>query len=206
LHIAAAAIIGLGLIVVPVCGLAQNYFESAPGPQPETAVPLAVHHHVARPRSSAAGRVYAPASATTVRPPQAAHCPRRPPAWLVQRGPLHAEEAADFGVAPQKVLHQGPPHAPTPLSVPGATTITTMQLYAALQQRQPMVLLYVNEGGGAIAGSHWLYGAGRGVDFNDVVEGRLAQKLTALTRATPASRSSCTAMIPTVSGVLTPLR
>jgi rhodanese-related sulfurtransferase len=92
-----------------------------------------------------------------------------------------ADEARDFGVPPQEIVHQGPPHAPTPLVVPGASTITTLQLYGALQARQPMVLVYVNEGLDTVAGAHWLYGAGRGNGFGDAIQDRLRRKLDGLT-------------------------
>src|SRR5207253_1957025 len=72
----------------------------------------------------------------------------------------YADEVRDFGVPPQQIIHQGPPHAPTPLNIPGATTIKTGDLYARLMARQPMLLVYVNEAGDAIQGSHWLFGAG----------------------------------------------
>jgi hypothetical protein len=73
----------------------------------------------------------------------------------------YAQELQDFGVPPQQTLHAGEPHPPTPLSAPGAKTITTADLYGRLGARQPMILLYVNEAqdGLAIAGAHWLYGA-----------------------------------------------
>jgi len=93
-----------------------------------------------------------------------------------------ANEVGDFGVPPQEIVHQGPPHAPTPLVVPGATTMMTARLYSALQARQPMLLLYANEGADAIAGSHWLFGAGRGNGFSDAIQERLRRKLEALTQ------------------------
>ncbi|HEX3954072.1 MAG TPA: rhodanese-like domain-containing protein [Stellaceae bacterium] len=107
-------------------------------------------------------------------------------AQLFDPGPSgYDEEASDFGLPPQDIIHQGPPHAPTPLTIPGAARITTAELYGAMQAGQPMVLLYVNENGEAIAGSHWLFGAGRGRgrDFSDDIEGRLNRKLATLTGA-----------------------
>jgi rhodanese-related sulfurtransferase len=94
----------------------------------------------------------------------------------------YTEEGRDFGVPVQAIVHQGPPHAPTPLSLPGATTIATTDLYAKLMARQPVVLIYVNETGDAIQGSHWLYGAGRGTGFDDAIEERLRRKLEQLTQ------------------------
>lgn len=94
----------------------------------------------------------------------------------------YAAESQDFNVPPQATLHTGQPHAPTPMSVPGAKTITTAELYGMFTARQPMVLLYVNEAQNApsIAGGHWLYGAGRGQSLDDVVQARLIQKVDQL--------------------------
>jgi formylglycine-generating enzyme len=94
----------------------------------------------------------------------------------------YAGEFQDFGVAPQDAIRQAPPHAPTPLTVPGAKTITTADLYARLMAQQPMLLLYVNENPLGIAGAHWLDGAGRGYSFDDPIEERLARRLTELTQ------------------------
>jgi PQQ-dependent catabolism-associated CXXCW motif protein len=93
----------------------------------------------------------------------------------------YAAEAQDFGVPPQDSLRQGPPHAPTPLVVPGAKTIATADLYARLMTRQPMVLLYVYEDQLGIAGAHWLDGAGRGYSFDDVIQERLQRRIGQLT-------------------------
>lgn len=108
---------------------------------------------------------------------------KQPTRGLADPGPWgFAAEAEDYGVPPQHVVHQGNPHAPTPLTVPGAARITTVQLYGELQARRPMVLIYANEGADAIVGSHWLFGAGRGNGFDDAVQERLRRKLEALTQ------------------------
>jgi PQQ-dependent catabolism-associated CXXCW motif protein len=93
----------------------------------------------------------------------------------------YAAEAQDFGVPPQASLREGPPHAPTPLTVPGAKTITTADLYSRLMSRQSMLLIYVNENSLGIAGAHWLDGGGRGYSFDDPIEERLGRKLDQLT-------------------------
>ncbi|HMD62456.1 MAG TPA: rhodanese-like domain-containing protein [Stellaceae bacterium] len=93
----------------------------------------------------------------------------------------YAAEAQDFGVPPQDSVRQGPLHAPTPLVVPGAKTITTADLYARLMTQQPSVLLFVNENELGIAGAHWLDGAGRGYSFDDPIQERLGRKLDQLT-------------------------
>jgi PQQ-dependent catabolism-associated CXXCW motif protein len=107
-------------------------------------------------------------------------------------GGNYAAEADDFGVPPLDILHQGAPHAPTPLTVPGAKRVTTAELYGRLAARQPMVLLYVNEGDNpqnafAPAGSHWLYGAGRGRSFDDQIQQRLVQKVEQLASGNKAA-------------------
>jgi len=105
---------------------------------------------------------------------------------LAQPSPTgnYALEIQDFGVPPQNALHTGAPHAPTPLSVPGAATISTADLYSRLTAKQPMLLLYVNGEAGenalSIAGSQWLPGAGLGQSFSDATQARLAKKVDQL--------------------------
>src|SRR5258707_8702758 len=58
----------------------------------------------------------------------------------------YADEATDYGVAP-RTSPKGPPfHQPTPLTVPGAKTITTAQLRDMLAGGQRIVLIDVLEG------------------------------------------------------------
>ena len=61
---------------------------------------------------------------------------------LAQLSPManYRSENQDFGVPPQDTLHVGAPHAPTPLIVPGARTITTAELYGRLIAQQPFIL------------------------------------------------------------------
>ena len=51
-----------------------------------------------------------------------------------------AFELQDFGVPPTAEIHQGPPHGPTPLSIPGGTVVTTDQLDALTQSRNALLL------------------------------------------------------------------
>ncbi len=96
-------------------------------------------------------------------------------------GAGYADESRDFGILPQTVLHTGSPHAPTPLTLPGARTITTVQLYGMLSARQPLLLLDVNHpSGAAIQGAHWLDGAGVGTSFNDHIQLGLRRKVDEL--------------------------
>jgi PQQ-dependent catabolism-associated CXXCW motif protein len=103
---------------------------------------------------------------------------------LAQLSPTadYAGELQDFAIPPQTALHTAAPHAPTPLVLPGASRITTAELYALLSEQQPMLLLYVNEAqdGLGISGSQWLDGAGRGQGLDDIVQARLMQKVDQL--------------------------
>lgn len=96
----------------------------------------------------------------------------------------YAAEAEDFGVVPVVSLRASELHAPTPLSVPGARTITTTDLANRLLARESLVLLYVGdeiEGGGiGMAGARWLKGAGFGTSFDDDIGKRLRRKLNTL--------------------------
>ena len=51
----------------------------------------------------------------------------------------HAEETADFGVAPDRKLH-ATLRGFTPLTIPGATTIRTAELVRLLTERKPLVI------------------------------------------------------------------
>lgn len=82
---------------------------------------------------------------------------------------------------PQDSIREGPAHAPTPVTVPGAKTISTVDVYTRLMTKQPILLLYVNENSLGIAGVHWLDGAGRGYSFDDPIDERLGRKLDQLT-------------------------
>ena len=175
----AAALAACAWLLAPVVALsADDPFRSVAPPAP-----------VAKP---APHRQPPEAPPVAVPPPPPAALPAVPiePATkaLADPGPTgFADEARDYGIPPQEIVHQGHPHMPTPLTVPGAARITTVQLYAELQAHRPMVLLYANEGGQAIVGSHWLFGAGRGTGFDDAVQERLRRKLEALTQGNKAA-------------------
>jgi PQQ-dependent catabolism-associated CXXCW motif protein len=113
-------------------------------------------------------------------------------AMLLACGLAHADEDADFGgedadfgVAPTRELRLADYAAPTPREVPGARVIRTPQLQAWLQRdasARPLLLDVVGgEGHDSIPGAIWLPGAGRGRDFDDAVQARLAGALAALT-------------------------
>lgn len=93
----------------------------------------------------------------------------------------HAEEAADFGVAPDGELH-ATLRGLTPLAVRGATTIRTAQLAGFLAESKPLVIDTVaNFWGRSIPGAIGLRGAGVGGNFDDPVQTRLARKMQTLT-------------------------
>lgn len=97
-----------------------------------------------------------------------------------------ADEAADFGVPPQAELRQRDFHAPTPLSVPGARTVSTAELRQRLQapssERPLLIDVLGGSGHSSLPGAIWLSGAGRGGSFDDAIQARLAQALRMLTR------------------------
>jgi adenylate cyclase len=97
----------------------------------------------------------------------------------------HAEESADFGVAVDGNLRTDMAGA-TPTSVPGATTILTVELQQLLGERKPVVidpLLY--SWGRSIAGAVGLENAGRGGSTSDAMQDRLHKKMQTLTNGDP---------------------
>jgi PQQ-dependent catabolism-associated CXXCW motif protein len=102
----------------------------------------------------------------------------------------HADEAADFGVSPQAELRQRDFHAPTPLEVPGARTVSTAELRQKLQaplaERPVLIDVLGGSGHASLPGAIWLSGAGRGGSFDDAIQARLGQALRMLTGANTA--------------------
>jgi PQQ-dependent catabolism-associated CXXCW motif protein len=107
--------------------------------------------------------------------------------------PLHAgaqaaripvDEGRDFGVAPVTELRLGTHAAPTPVSLPGAKTMTTSELQAHLERpaEQRPLLFDVLGGGGhdSIPGAIWLADAGRGSSFDDDIQALLSRTLQLL--------------------------
>lgn len=86
-----------------------------------------------------------------------------------------ADEDRDWGVAPVATLRQPPYHAPTPLEIPGARVVHTVELRAMTLGARPPVLIDVLSGEGheTLAGAVWLGGAGRGESFSDLVQSDL---------------------------------
>ena len=96
----------------------------------------------------------------------------------------HAEEDADFDVAPDDKLHADMELAGlTPTTVPGVTTIHTAELERLLAEGQPIVidpLLY--SWGWSVPGAVGLKRAGGGGSISDAMQDRLRRKMQPLTK------------------------
>jgi PQQ-dependent catabolism-associated CXXCW motif protein len=95
-----------------------------------------------------------------------------------------ADELRDDGVPAQATLRLAEHHAPTPLAVPGARTVSTPDLrrrLAAPSEAQPILIdVLGGDGHDTLPGAVWLPGAGRGESFGDPLQQRLAQALAVL--------------------------
>jgi len=101
--------------------------------------------------------------------------------------PDHADADADFGVTSDSVLRQNLA-GPTPVTVSGATTLSTTELVSFLKDRKPLVIdamLYF--AGRSIPGVIGLRNAGLGGGYSDTAQGRLRQKFLALTKGDPST-------------------
>ena len=101
---------------------------------------------------------------------------------------VFADESKDWGVPPRNKPRTDRYHAPTPRELPGARTITTMQLKAMQSQSPAPILVDVLGGSGhrTIRGSHWLSGAGLGAGAAEIERLRIdLEKLTAGRKAAP---------------------
>ena len=98
----------------------------------------------------------------------------------------HAEEDADFGVAPDNTLHEDLAGL-TPTTVPGAATIHTAELKRFLAERKPVVIdLLYNGWRQSIPGAVGLHRAGSGGSFSDTPQDRLRVKMRQLTGGDPS--------------------
>lgn len=95
----------------------------------------------------------------------------------------YASEATDFHIAPVSTLRTSEWHSATPLTVPGARTITTQEFQALLRSNPGAILLDVLGGDrhDTVPGALWLKGAGLGSSFDDEIQHRLATRLQLLT-------------------------
>jgi PQQ-dependent catabolism-associated CXXCW motif protein len=95
----------------------------------------------------------------------------------------HADEDRDWGLAPTSQLRKPPYSAPTPLRIPGATTIGTAALDALMASDGKPVLVDVasGEGHATLPGAFWIPGAGHGFSFIDGVQASLVELLEKIT-------------------------
>jgi adenylate cyclase len=93
----------------------------------------------------------------------------------------HAEEDADFGVAPDAGLREEPVGY-TPKTTPGVTTIRTQPLEDFVAGRKPVVVdTMALSLGQSIPGAVGLRNAGLGGNLSDATQSRLGRKMLALT-------------------------
>jgi TolB-like protein len=93
----------------------------------------------------------------------------------------HAEEDADFGVAPDAGL-RGEPVGYTPKTAPGVTTIRTQALEEFVAGRKPAVVdTMALSLGQSIPGAVGLRNAGLGGNLSDATQSRLGRKMLTLT-------------------------
>ncbi len=77
---------------------------------------------------------------------------------------VFSNEVKDWGVAPTASLKMPPYHAPTPLSIPGARVIKTLELKALMEVNPKVVVVDVLDGKNRVTvpGAYWMSGAGDG--------------------------------------------
>ena len=130
----------------------------------------------------------APAVVASPAPP--APAPPTPPAAVAVAVPrdatadssaFYGDEEIDFSVFPQNAL-QGEVRKPTPLAIPSAVTVTTMELKKAIDAGRPMILIDVlrDEHAETIKGAVALPYAGTSGTFQDPIQPRLATALNNL--------------------------
>ena len=95
----------------------------------------------------------------------------------------HLDPDADFGVAPDDVLHDDYFEGKTPTTAPGVTTVNTEQLASMLKTQQPLVIDTLDSSWNrSVPGAVGLDFSGMSHgSFTDAVQTRLEQKLRALT-------------------------
>lgn len=107
-------------------------------------------------------------------------------AAVMNVAPVSAEvtETSDWGVAPIAELKPHPYHAPTPTTIPGATVVSTADVEQLMQRNPAPVLLNVLDNKRAeptIPSAVRLARAGRGGEFDDKIQDKLAGELDRLT-------------------------
>jgi tetratricopeptide (TPR) repeat protein len=94
----------------------------------------------------------------------------------------HADEDADFGIAPSHNLESND-FGHTPLTAPGAATLRTADLAGALAERKPLVIDTMCVSGLSVPGAVGLQHSGAGGSLEDRVQDRLRPKIAQLTNA-----------------------
>jgi PQQ-dependent catabolism-associated CXXCW motif protein len=93
----------------------------------------------------------------------------------------HADEDADYCVQPSATLHADLV-APTPMTVPGATTIRTGELSSLLLRTKPLLIdVALDSWGYSLPGAVGLQGIGHGAAFSEGLQARFARKIHDLT-------------------------
>lgn len=92
-----------------------------------------------------------------------------------------AFESRDFGVPPSNQLRNGQFHAPTPLTVPGATTLSTQQFVTALEQQVPMIAVDVLGGDYSLPGAYMAPAMSSPGSFQDRIQQQTQQYLGQIT-------------------------
>jgi len=81
--------------------------------------------------------------------------------------PAFSFEDKDWQVAPTSSAKRPPYHSPTPLAIPGARIIRTLELKALLTENDKVIVVDVldSKSRNTIPGAYWLSGAGDGQFF-----------------------------------------
>lgn len=90
-------------------------------------------------------------------------------------------ETRDFGVPPQSTLRQGQFHGPTPLSIPGASLVTTASLVEAINGGMQMVMIDVLGADYSIPGAFSAQGLAAPGNFQDRTQQQAAVWLAQIT-------------------------
>jgi PQQ-dependent catabolism-associated CXXCW motif protein len=178
----------LGAVAVAVMiAFGSNFFggqrSEAPSPASQPSAPAAPQPVEQPAQQPAPQPVPQPAPAANPEPaPAGQPQPSEPPQKIAYFG----EENRDFQVPPQSALKSDVGN-PTPLTIPGATTVSTVQLGQAMLNKTRMVLVDALKSGHAttVPGAVALPYAGDYGAFNDQVEVRLSRVLWRLTQGRP---------------------
>ena len=95
-------------------------------------------------------------------------------------GSVFGEETESWGVAPTDSYRTRHRHAPTPVTLAGATVVTTGELLEMMQGASPPVLvdvLWRKKSHRSLPGALWLKGAGTGSGVDDELQEKLAASL-----------------------------